>query len=337
VRNLWFLLFLVLPVFGGTTVKVASYNVENLFDLKFNGTEYSEYIPNTIWKWNADNFRKKIKNISKVIVDMNPDIIALTEIESDIALKALQKELSRQGLYFRYRAIADKKRTSVKSAVLSKYPLIKKEVVVSHGRGPRNILEVKIHINSKPLYLFVNHWKAKSGPESKRIFYAKALKKRLDQLPKNSHYILAGDFNEDYEEHKKFIKKRKHNDTNGITGINHILHTIDADENLYTKATLELKGNYNLWMEVDKDERWTHIFRGKKEALDHLIISPSLVDQKSSHYILGSFESFKRDYLFTKGKKKKLYRWQRSRSRPIHHTGKGYSDHLPIVAEFYIK
>lgn len=317
-------------------MKVASYNVENLFDLKFNGTEYSEYIPNTIWKWNRENFTKKIKNLSKVIVDINPDVIALTEIESDMALKALQKELSRQGLYFRYRAIADKKRTSVKSAVLSKYSLIKKEVVVSHSRGTRNILEVQLHINSKPIYLFVNHWKAKSGPESKRIIYAKALKKRLDQLPRNAHYILAGDFNEDYEEHKRFIKKRKHNDTNGITGINHILQTIDADENLYTKATLEQKGNYNLWMEVEKSERWTHIFRGKKEALDHLIISSSLVNQNSSHYIFGSFKSFKRDYLFTKGKKKKLYRWQRSRSRPLHHIGKGYSDHLPIVASFYI-
>lgn len=335
-RSLWFLLLLVLPIFGGTTVKVASYNVENLFDLTFNGTEYSEYIPNTIWKWDADNFRKKVKNLSHVIVDMNPDVIALTEIESDMALKALQQELSRQGLYFRYRAIADKKPTSVKSAVLSKFPLVKKEVVISHGRGPRNILEVQLRINSKPIYLFVNHWKSKSGPESKRIQYARALKKRLDQLPKDTHYILAGDFNEDYEEHKKFIKKRKHNDTKGITGINHILQTIDADKNLYTKETLTQNGNYNLWMEVDKSERWSHTFKGQKEALDHIIISPSLVDQKSSHYILGSFQSFKRDYLFTKGKKKKLYRWQRSRSRPLHHIGKGYSDHLPIVASFYI-
>ena len=26
--------------------KVASYNVENLFDMQYNGTEYKEYIPN---------------------------------------------------------------------------------------------------------------------------------------------------------------------------------------------------------------------------------------------------------------------------------------------------
>jgi hypothetical protein len=33
------------------TFKVASYNVENLFDLTRNGTEYTEYIPNTGYSW----------------------------------------------------------------------------------------------------------------------------------------------------------------------------------------------------------------------------------------------------------------------------------------------
>jgi len=316
-------------------VKIATYNVENLFDLRYNGTEYSEYIPNTIWKWNAKTYRSKIKNTAKVIVDINPDIISLTEIESDRALKDLQNEISRQGLYFRYRAIANKKRTSVKNAILSKYPIRKKEIAVSQSFGTRNILEARVIIEGKPIYIYVNHWKAKSGPESKRIPYAKALKKRLDQLPPSSQYILTGDFNEHYEEHKTFVKKRKHNDTKGITGINHILKTVDANNELYTKKSLSKEGNYNLWMELPKAQRWTHIYKGQKEALDHIIISPTLLSPSKSHYIEGSFKSFKAPYLFNKSGKK-LYRWQRSRSRPLHHTGKGYSDHLPISAQFYI-
>ena len=318
-------------------MKIATYNVENLFDLKYNGTEYSEYIPNTIWQWNAKTYRKKLHNIAQVIADINPDIIALTEIESDIALKDLQKTLSQKGLYFRHRAIADKKNTSVKVALLSKHPIQKQELTVSQNQAFRNILEAKVIVEDKPLYIFVNHWKSKSGPESKRIPYAKTLKKRLDTLPVNSNYILAGDFNEHYEEHNTFIKKRKHNDTNGITGINHILSTIDKNAQLYTKNTLKQDGNYNLWMELPEKERWTHIYRGKREALDHIIISPSLVNPEKSHYINGTFHSFTPSYLFTNGKNKKLYRWQRSRSKPVHHIGKGYSDHLPISAEFYIE
>jgi len=264
---------------------------------------------------------------------MNPDIIALTEIESDLSLKDLQTTLSRQGLYFKYRAIADKKNTSVRVAILSRFALQTRELEVSQSRSYRNILEAKVIIEGKPLYIFVNHWKSKSGPESKRIPYAKRLKKRLEQLPENSDYILAGDFNAHYEEHKLFKKRRKHNDTKGITGINHILKTIDEEGELYTQENVSREGNYNLWMELPPSQRWTHTYRGKKEALDHIIISPSLADEKSSHYIEGSFRAFTPDYLMHK---KKPYRWQRSRSRPLHHTGKGYSDHLPIVAEFYI-
>ena len=335
-RSLWLLLCLSLTLLGGSTVKIAAYNVENLFDLKYDGTEYNEYIPNTVWQWNAKTYRQKIKNLAKVIVDIHPDIIALTEIESDLCLKDLQTELSHQGLYLRHRAIADQKQTSVRSAILSKYPLRKKEIAISQSHATRNILEAAVSIEGKTLYIYVNHWKSKAGPESKRVLYAKALKKRLDQLPENSDYILAGDFNAHYEEHKSFIKKRKFNDTDGITGINHILRTIDENGELYTKESITKEGNYNLWMELPKEQRWSHLYKSSKEALDHIIISPSLLKKESSHYVQGTFNSFKAPYLFSDKAKKRIYRWQRSRTRPLHHTGKGYSDHLPVVAEFYI-
>ena len=67
--------------------KVASYNVENLFDLKHDGTEYREYIPNTKSNWNKKTYNIKLKNISKVINELDADIIALQEIESKKALK----------------------------------------------------------------------------------------------------------------------------------------------------------------------------------------------------------------------------------------------------------
>ena len=94
-------------------MKIASYNVENLFDLNYNGHEYEQYIPNTSWKWNRDTYRKKLKNISKVIVDMDPDIIALQEIESLQALKDLRAQVQRDGLYLPYYAIASAKDTTV--------------------------------------------------------------------------------------------------------------------------------------------------------------------------------------------------------------------------------
>jgi len=49
--------------------KIASYNVENIFDLKYDGTEYKEYIPNTNTNWNKKTYTIKLKNISKVTVN----------------------------------------------------------------------------------------------------------------------------------------------------------------------------------------------------------------------------------------------------------------------------
>ena len=312
-------------------MKIATYNVENLFDLKFSGHEYEEYIPNTSWHWNSDTYRVKLKNISKVIVDMSPDIIALQEIESLQALKDLRAQLNRDGLYFPYYAIAASKSTTVKVALLSKHPLSSQELRVSASYRYRNILEAKVSLNGKKLYIFVNHWKAKSGPESRRIVSAKVLKKRLNALG-NPNYILLGDFNSDYKENINFLRKRKLNDTKGITGINHILKTTKDDEAVKFSDLYNCKEcAYNLWYELPQAQRWTHRYRGKGEALDSIIISPSLSDARGISYKEKSFKRFTPKYLF---KGKNIYRWQRSRSYPKHHMAKGYSDHLPIFASF---
>lgn len=320
---------------GGESVKIASYNVENLFDLHYDGTEYVEYIPNSSWQWNPTNYRKKLNNIAKVITDMQPDIIALQEIETIHALKDLQSTLKRQGLYYAHRAIGNKN-TTVKVALLSRHPITyAKEVPISASRKYRAILEVQLTINGEPLYIFVNHWKSKSGPESRRIVSAKALRKRLDELGHDKPFLLVGDLNSHHEEYRTFRKNRKHNDTDGITGINHILKTIKDDQPV-TLASLKTDQEhyYNLWYELPKKKRWSHNFYGKKEGLDHMIISSGLSDGKGVEYIAGSFERFTPDYLF---KKKSLYRWQQSRKHPKHHLGKGYSDHLPIFATFSVK
>lgn len=328
------LMLLAAALFGGERVKVATYNVENLFDLHYTGHEYPEYIPNSSWQWNQSNYRKKLSNIAHVIADIHPDIIALQEVESEAALKALQRTLNQKGLYFQYRAFAGAKNSTVKTALLSRYPIkVHKEIWVSNNRRYRNILEVKLTLKGEPLYIFVNHWKAKSGPESMRVRSAKALKKRLEALG-NVPYLLVGDFNSHYEEHLLFQKKRKHNDTDGITGINHVLQTLNDDAPVTLEKLRTCKAcAYNLWYEIPAGKRWSHNFWGKKEALDSMIISPALADGRGVDYIPGSFSRFSPDYLFHK---RGIYRWQQSRKHPKHHLGRGYSDHLPIYAEFVI-
>lgn len=318
-------------LFGENILKIATYNVENLFDLKKSGYEYTEYIPNTRSKWNQRNYAIKLKNIARVIKDINADIIALEEIESLQALKDLRYQLKRDGLYYQYYKIANLKNTTIKVALLSKIPFVyTHEIAVTSSYQYRNILEAKFKINNENLYILVNHWKSKAGPESMRIVSAKAVLKRVKELGRDKNIIALGDFNSDYEEYKIFKRKRKLNDTNGITGINHVLSTI----NYQKKAKLVRLGSnefYNLWYDTNKDKRYSYIYHNKKEALDNILITKSLLNHKGIDYKQGSIAAFNKQYLF---RGKRIYRWQMSWKRPRVHKGKGYSDHLPVVAEF---
>lgn len=326
-------LLLSASLFGDKILKIATYNVENLFDLQKSGFEYSEYVPNGSSEWNQKNYKIKLKNIAQVIKDIDADIIALQEIESLQALLDLRFALKQSGLYYEHYAIADKKNTTVKVAILSKIPfLYSKELSVTQTYEYRNILETKFKIDDKELYIFVNHWKSKSGPESMRVISAKTLKNRITEIGYDKNIVLLGDFNSDYEEHLKFVKKRNHNDTDGITGINHILGTINQINSTsylnYTKNSF-----YNLWYDTNEENRYTYIYNGKKEALDSILISQSLLGKKGIFYINKSVTNFNKEYLF---KKNKISRWEISSAKVRKHKGKGYSDHLAIVANFKV-
>ena len=313
-------------------IKIATYNVENLFDLKTSGYEYEEYIPNSVSDWNQKAYDTKIKNIAKVIKEINADIIALQEIESREAFIDLKNRVKREGLYYQYSALADAKNTTVKVGIFSRYKILyKKEIPINATFHYRNILEVKIEVEGNEVYLFNNHWKSKAGKESERVLCAKKLYHRIEEIGFDKNIIMVGDFNSDYKENKKI--DRKHNDTNGITGINDILHT----DELTSKASPALTCKnclYNLWYDTDEENRYTYIFKKRKEALDNIIVTPYTLRNKEFHYINGTISSFKTNYLVVDGK---INRWQMSKRKPKKHLGKGYSDHLPLTAEFLVK
>ncbi len=329
-------LFVLLVQFlFGVDVKIAEYNVQNLFDLHFDGTEYEEYIPNTRSNWNKKTYNIKLKHTARVIKDLDADIVALIEIESLRALKDLRRVLQGKGVYYKYYAIADAKPTTVKVAVLSKIAFVyKKEVWVSRDTRYRNILELKYKVDDEVFYLFVNHWKSKSGPESRRVVSAKALKKRLAEIGFEKNIILTGDFNSDYEEYIKFKRRYSINDTNGKTGINHVLNTIDATASA-EKVKLANDALYNLGYDLEEDQRWNYIHNKKKENLDSIIISKSVLKEGGMEYVKKSFGVLRRPYLFYK---KRINRWYiRYSKEGARHMGKGYSDHLPIYARFRIE
>jgi len=314
--------------------RVASYNVENLFDLNNDGTEYPEYIPGSKYSWNEKVAAKKYSNISKVLADIDADIIALQEIENNIALYELIKLLKRKGSEYPFWAIADNKKSAVKCALISKFRLNDSAEIRSAHMG-RSILKVTIDISGNELVIYSNHWPSKKSSERSRLIYAKALKADIKKLPLGTEYIITGDFNSDYNEFITFEKNRKLNDTAGKTGINHILKTTTGSKSVDLKMIESSECTnclYNLWLEIEPLSRWSYIYKKKKSSLDNMIIPFLLLDNKSIDYVKGSFGKYVPDYVF---RGKKIFRWQRTNKGS--HIGKGFSDHLPVFADFKIE
>lgn len=316
-----FFLSLLSSYLTSQELKIASYNVENLFDMTYNGTEYEEYQPNK-HHWTAENLKKKLLNLSEVICAVNADIIGLQEVENEAVLKLLRKTLKQVGCYYPHYAITAKKKSAIQVALLSKVPMVySKELTVAQSLAYRNILEVKFQVKEHTFFLFVNHWSSKRSAESKRILSAKRLLRRLQQLPQNSEYIVLGDFNNDYDE---YLNEKR-------TAINHVLNTSTKEGKFFRIPDLNytMFSHYNLWLEQPNFRRWSYNFYGNKQALDAMILPETLFDGKGLEYVSGSFNVFKKRYLFQKYGY--LFRWQYKKQR---HLGKGYSDHLAIYATF---
>jgi len=330
-----YFLFLLLPLFlFSKPFKVATYNVENLFDANYQGSEYEEYIPHK-HNWNERMMQIKLNHTAEVICDLDADILGLQEVENEYIFKMLQKRLKRVGCEYRYDAITHKKGAPIQVALLSRFPVRKqKELQVSISPRVRNILEVELDVKGNVLTVFVNHWKSKGrkGVESKRIKYAKVLQKRIESLPYNKEYIILGDLNSNYNVHLTLDKKI--NDTSGKTGLGDILHTTINHTLVqeYQMQSVKKGIHYNTWQELPFKQRWSHKFYGNKSTLDHILLPSNMFDSKGIDYMNNSFRVFKAPYLFTK--RGYINSWGYKNGK---HMAKGYSDHLPLFAFFDTK
>ncbi|MHB0992988.1 MAG: endonuclease/exonuclease/phosphatase family protein [Sulfurovum sp.] len=330
-----YILLIILPfLLYGAPFKVATYNVENLFDAVYDGTEYDDYTPGK-HNWNARTVEIKLNHTAEVICDLDADVLGLQEIENERILGQLVEKLKKVGCPYKYSAVSHKKGSSIQVALLSRFPIVKQhDIQVSFAPRVRNILEVEVDINGNPLTFFVNHWKSKAykGDESKRIAYAKALQERISRMPEGKEYIILGDFNSDYNAYMTL--EPKNNDTNGKTAFNDVLQTkvgqYLVEESQISKASRGV--HFSLWQELEPHKRWSHNFYGKKSSIDQIVLPQQLFDSRGIEYVNNSFGVFKAPYLFTQ--KGYINRWEYKNKK---HTGKGYSDHLPVYAMFDTK
>lgn len=325
-------LFLFFNFLYAFEFKVATYNVENLFDLHYDGNEYKEYIPYTQAKWNKKNYTIKLNNTVKVINNLDADIIALQEIESQKVFNALQKKLP----HYTYSSFVKNQNSNIGLGVLSRYPIkMSEKIFVKNSRVNRPIQKVIVSIKNHELTLYNNHWPSKRQAENERVRYAFALKKAIDTLGSHEDYILLGDFNSNYNEYETIKLDKKLNTTRGLTGINHVLNSYENDK-FITPLTIQeyrKKVHYNPWLELSYEIRFSSKYRGQNTTPDSILLSSALFDNYAVSYKKKSFQQFKPSYLYNN---RKIKRWT-MKNQYTQHVGEGYSDHLPIFATFTTK
>ncbi|MDR1975419.1 MAG: endonuclease/exonuclease/phosphatase family protein [Campylobacteraceae bacterium] len=255
-----FWLFIAAAALHAQQFCIATYNVENLFDAKNDGTEYKDFILSK-HGYSAEEAANKLKNVVRVLKDLDSDIIALQEVENEALIEQLKNALG-----FKYHAFSKNKNTAIGLGIISKREIIKTQSFSLKGYERfRPILHIKVKADNETFSIFVNHFPSLNNPNSTREAYANALNHYMQNSGEKKS-VLLGDFN-----------------------------VLSYENSPLGEALGE--GVYDLWNELPKRSRWNYVYKGSRDALDRILLSKSLLVDEGLRYDKKSFSVFKEKYL----------------------------------------
>ena len=180
---------------------IASYNVENLFDVVDDPDveDDEEFTPAGAKAWTDARLTKKLENLSGVIKKMNadkgPDVLGVCEIENVGVVKKLAKAMTLSGRKYGVVHMDSPSGRGIDCAII--YDAARLRLVSSafHAIGDpaaapmfvplttRFSVEALFDVGGKRLTVFMNHWPSRGNPATQRSAAAKVVRARLDQLP----------------------------------------------------------------------------------------------------------------------------------------------------------
>ena len=303
--------------------RVMFYNVENLFDTyddpKIND---NEFLPDGPRRWTPGRYYNHLRKTAQVISAIGewdtPALCGLCEIESDSVLIHLLNRTPLREQHYNYCKTTGSDMRGINNALIYQRDKFRylghtsaRIPFTNKNRRSRDILHVWGEIiTGERLDIFVCHFPSRSGGEKEtepdRIEAAAFLRKLCDSLYKinpESNIIAMGDFNDNpYDKSIKALMKGS-----------------KAKQNLINLFGDPKKLNYP----------GTHKFQGEWAQLDQMFISHNL----NNYLKKDSPRIFAEEFLLdtnARGEKSP----SRSYQGPIYKGG--YSDHLPIVADFLL-
>ena len=258
------------------TVRFATFNVFWLYD---------DDPPHQKWAGMREGhtWEQTLAKVADAVAAINADVIALQEVEDRSAIQSLNAALADRGKsypFFWVSAGTDPF-TGQDVAVLSRYPnLIEPIRSYPTVRGefhtdkgyPRlaalqKLMRVDVEIAGEPVTVYALHLKSKRGDpitsDGERFAQARMIRRLVRAVLEKDHkpqVVVMGDFN----------------DGPGSDALREIQGLNDASWDLRDAAESEKM----------QGERWTYDFDGRKEQLDHVLLSRSLFDKVTSATVI---------------------------------------------------
>lgn len=331
-RTIYILLFFLFTTFivGQEEFRVAFYNTENLYDtIRNEKINDEDFTPQGNLHWGTYRYQQKTESIAQVLTSLGdsypPALIGMCEVENESVVKDLLATNHMQKHNYKYAMTKSQDARGSNIVLLyqrDQFRLISKRTYrpkLDNLATTRDLLHITGEVVSgDTLDVFVCHFPSRWGgvkkSELQRLSVAALLSKMINKVLQqraDAKILIMGDFNDVPD--------------------GNVYKAIESQVSLNNKSKL-----VNLMTEIDNDSIKSYYYQGKWLFYDQFIISQNLLDKQSSCHINPPRPFvFAPSYMMDiddKYKNKKPFRtfsgWKYL---------EGYSDHLPIYINLFIK
>lgn len=313
-------------------IRVAFYNVENLFDLENDSLKRDDdFTPEGSNRYTFSRYKKKSNGLAKTMLAMGGwepvEFIGLCEVENDWVMRGLTEHspMKDVGYAFIHEDSPDFRGIDIAAMYRpDKFELIHYKyyrVKFTHApeRTTRDLLYAKgIVPNGDTLHVFVNHWPSRYGgqfaSEPGRIHLAQLVRSKVDSLNarfNDPYIVIIGDFN-DYP-----------NDISITDHLRAVGSPEEAEEDELVNLSKRIMYKFG-----------THSFGGEWGVLDQVIVTQSFFKDGSMTIYPADVGVFDAPWLITRNAAGNTTTY-RTYMGPAYKGG--YSDHLPTFIDIQLK
>ena len=253
---------------------IASWNVENLFDLEDDpDVEFDEdFTPESPKKWTKERLEIKLKNLADVIGKMNggkgPDVLGLCEVENRKVVEMLVEKLAPLGRKYEIVHKDSPSDRGIDCALLydaNVFGLADSKFHFVDAEKTRDIVEARLHRDGGDLFVFVNHWPSR---QQRRMAAAQGGRRAAQAARRNPCRRPEGR----HRDGRRLQRRAGQRLDQGPPARRRSKENLPAGALFDTTAPIRADG------------KGTFVYENKWELLDHIIISPGLLDEAGFHW-----------------------------------------------------